>query len=263
VLKPLCTEFSDRRSGNLPVPFPIREEWPRKEAGWRRTGNPGQPSGCRRRGLSCARRGRRKSGYGAEPPVNFGPAGFVEPLLCDPVSIISLEQLKRKLRWQDISFERRVQSHAGKEYRDCVFKLQPSEPEWSSVDLHFDSEITVLDPLGFSNWHGHYDRWDDDRRNLVDALRTVRELVIGKLCLLEELGVDGKYRGGSLVGPVGIPSTLSKDVQRFRRVFFNRPPVDEEIDFARYWESKHLFVEWKTKHETEKIWTEHGMPITW
>lgn len=179
------------------------------------------------------------------------------------MSIITLDQLKKKTRWQEIVAERGVHKFNSGEYPFCIYKLLPSNPDWPSIDLHFDGDCEVLDPLGFSSWHGHYTRWGDSRRNLIEALGTVRELVSGAIGLVAEMGAKGDYRGGSLLPPDAVPGTLSKDVRQFRRVFFNRPPAVEEIDFKRYWEGKVLFVEWSTKAETEKIWREHGMPIEW
>ena len=179
------------------------------------------------------------------------------------MSIVSIDQIKRKLRWGDIVPENGVQTFNGREYSSCLLRVQPSDRAWPSIDLHFDGDMRTLDPLGFSHWHGHYDRWSDERRNLIEALRTARRLVEGKICLVEELGTAGDYRGGSLLTPDTVPSTISKDVRQFRRVFFNKAPNFEEIDFRRYWEGKHLLVEWRTKEETEKIWREHGIPIEW
>lgn len=179
------------------------------------------------------------------------------------MGIISLDKLKEKVRWPGIIAETGVQAFNDREYPFCVFKVLPSDPAWPSIDLHFDENLRVLNPLGFSKWHAHYDRWSDDRRNLVEALRTVRELIAGEIGVAEELGTKDDYRGSCLLPPNAIPGTLSKDVRKFRRVFFNKPPKVEDVDFGRYWEGKHLLVEWETKKETEKIWKECGIPIEW
>jgi hypothetical protein len=189
--------------------------------------------------------------------------GIAKPGAVDHMSIITVDQLKKKVRWQNVVVERGVHTFEGLEHSFCIYRVLPGNRNWPSIDLHFDGDIRILDPLGFSRWHGHYDRWSNDRRNLIDALRTVRELVEGKICLIEELGTNGDYRGGSLLPPDAVPGTLAKDVRQFRRVFFDRPPILEEIDFRRYWEGKSLLVEWNTKEETERLWKEYGMPIEW
>ena len=179
------------------------------------------------------------------------------------MSILSLDQLKRKVRWNDIVLRQGVHSYRGEDHPFCMFKVLPSKKNWPSIDLHFDGEIQYLDPLCFSQWHAHYDRWEDERRNLIDALRTVRDLVARKICLVEELDEAGACRGGSLLPPEGIPETLSKEVTSFRRIFFDRPPLLQEVDFSRYWAGKHLYVEWRCKEETETLWKEQGMSIDW
>jgi hypothetical protein len=176
------------------------------------------------------------------------------------VSIISLAQLKRKVRWQNITFEKATESYDGGQYSVCVFKLLPNDASWPTINLYFDGEVTCLDPLGFSHWHAHYDSWGDERRNLIDALRAVRALVLGNVCLVEELDGDAKYRGSSILPPNELPRTLGKDVHSLRRVFFNRPPIHEEIDFSKYWVGKHLLVEWSEKKEMEKICEENDIP---
>src|SRR5690349_7812315 len=147
------------------------------------------------------------------------------------MSIISLEQLKRKVGWQNITFQRDAASYDGNQYFVCVFKLHPDNTDWPTINLYFDGDVTLLDPLGFSHWHAHYDRGEDKRRNLIDALKAVRAFVSGKVCLVEELNAKGEYRGGSVLLRNEIPPILGKDIHSLRRVFFNQPPMPEEIDF--------------------------------
>ena len=177
------------------------------------------------------------------------------------MSIITLEQLKRKLRWPDITLEKRTHIHLEKAYHSYVFLVHPSNPSWPSVELWFDEDIVFLDPLGFSQWHSHYDRWSDERRNLVEALRTARSIVSGKRCLIEALDESGKCWGGCLAGHDEIPRTLGKQARLFRRTYFNRPPIEEPIDFTRYWEGKTQWVEWETKQDTETLFAENGWSL--
>jgi hypothetical protein len=181
----------------------------------------------------------------------------------DHMSLLTADQLKKKVRWTEVCVERGVHKSMGVEHSFCIYKVLPSNKAWPSIDLHFDGDVKILDPLGFSQWHGHYDRWSDARKNLIDALRTVRELVARKVCLVEELGVNGDYRGSSLLSPGSVPGMISKDVRQFRRVCFDQPPVVEPIDLQRYWEGENLLIAWETKEATERIWKEHGMPVQW
>ncbi len=179
------------------------------------------------------------------------------------MSILSLEQLRRKLRWEDITLEQRTQIHLDKAYHSCIFHINPSDSSWPSIELWFDEDILFLDPLGFAQWHAHYDRWGDERRNLIEALRTVRKLMSGQLCLVEILDGNGKCWGGSLLGPKEIPRTLGHEPKSFRRIFFNQPPIHEAIDFGRYWEGKKQWVELQTKQDTEKFLAENSMEPIW
>jgi hypothetical protein len=176
------------------------------------------------------------------------------------MSLLNLEQLKRRLRWKEIAFSRAACQFQGKDSYACRFQVLPGEPDWPTIDLLFDGDLKFLQELQFSHWHAHYDGLDDPRKNLSTALRGVRSLLRGELCLVEELNADSNYRGGSLLRPNELPGTLGKDIRKLRRVFFNRAPVLEEIDSTRYWEGKHFFVTWTEKEKTEKIYRKAGMP---
>jgi len=46
-----------------------------------------------------------------------------------------------------------------------------------------------------------------------------------------------------------------------RRVFFDRDPVSEPIDFRRYFRAKHIWISLERKAELERIYREAGMKI--
>jgi hypothetical protein len=177
--------------------------------------------------------------------------------------IITLERLKKRTGWNHIALESDSYEVAGVRHTTQRFSLLASQKSWPTIDLYFDEHFRCLDPLGFSKWHAHYDKWTDPRRNLVDALRAVRELVVCQLGLIEQLDKAGKYWGGGVASPGAIPPTLGKNIKRLRRVYFDRAPEFEEIDFSRYWEGKHLFVEKNYKEATEQLLRENHIPITW
>lgn len=177
--------------------------------------------------------------------------------------IITLEQLRKRTRWNDIVLESEPHEAAGVRHITRRFRLLPSQAAWPSIDLYFDAHFRFLDPLGFSQWHAHYDSWTDPRRNLVEALRAVRDLVVRNVGVVEQLDEMQKYWGSAILAPGEIPATINKNIKRFRRVYFDRAPEFEEIDFSRYWEGKRLFVEKNYKAETETLLREHNIPINW
>ena len=67
------------------------------------------------------------------------------------------------------------------------------------------------------------------------------------------LNGDGKYRGSCILRPTEIPSTLGKDIRQLRRVFFGRAPTTEPVDFTRYVEEEHIFVERRTKSKIDRM----------
>ena len=50
-----------------------------------------------------------------------------------------------------------------------------------------------------------------------------------------------------------IPDTLGKDIKHLRRVFFGRASTTEPVDFSRYVEDQHIFVERRTKAKVDRI----------
>ena len=48
-------------------------------------------------------------------------------------------------------------------------------------------------------------------------------------------------------------SMLGKDIKQLRRVFFERPPATEAVDFSRYIEDEHTFVERRFKARVDRM----------
>ena len=175
------------------------------------------------------------------------------------MSVLTVDQLKKRLQWDNIEEERRSQEYQGRMYYDRIFHIRPSSPDYPEIYFLFDDDVTSLAQLGFSEWHGHYDEFADERRNIVQAIKTARTLVLREACLVEERDAQGRYIGSSILGPDEIPRTVSKKARKLRRVFFDREPIEEEIDLSRYYEGKHLYVEKQAKKETERVFRESGM----
>lgn len=91
--------------------------------------------------------------------------------------------------------------------------------------------------------------------------RPARLLARGERCIVEERDATGNDRGSGLYLPDGFPDTLRLEAASFRRVFFDREPLAEPIDFSRYARGKHLWLSHERKAETERVYREVGMPV--
>ena len=69
-----------------------------------------------------------------------------------------------------------------------------------------------------------------------------------------------KSRGGGLHTPDGLPDTMSKQTASLRRVFFDREPIVEAIDFSRYFEGQHIWLSHEKQAEIDRIHRDAGMP---
>jgi hypothetical protein len=148
-----------------------------------------------------------------------------------------------------------VHQEAMTDYQMMVFHVRPEQPHLDPIHFLFDQEVTFLVQIGMGIWHTHLDEIDD-------ALDMASKLVRHELCILEERDERGEYRSSGPVRPDEIPRTLGRDTGWLSRIFFDREPVREEIDFSRYFRGKHLWIEPGWKDELEQIHRAAGMPVT-
>lgn len=163
--------------------------------------------------------------------------------------MIEIEKLKKRLHWENLV--EKIHCDEWGKYR--IFSLAPSNPEWYPLDFVFDEECSCLQSLHFGTYHAHYDSYECEKCNINLAIMAVDRLISQDLCLLEELDSNDSYLGGCLVGANDIDDTLSKDVMKFRRIFFNREPVVEDIDYDKYLEEEYIFIEKRLHESNNKI----------
>jgi hypothetical protein len=168
------------------------------------------------------------------------------------MAIITIEQLKKKLRWENIR-------HQIVEDTFSHITVVPDGKDLSCIRFVFDYEITYLECLGFSEWHAHYCSYDNETKNIVEAIHTARRLVNKNLCLAEHTGEDDKYLSGELLKPDELPTGIFPEVKYIKRRFFNEEPKIEEVDFSKYIKLKYLFVLRTYKEEIEGQCGEAGI----
>ena len=162
--------------------------------------------------------------------------------------MLTAAKLRELLGWPD------VDEGANAEYKMVYLNVLPTRAGLDPIDFGLDESRTSIEHLGFGSWHYHPETIDE-------AIETARLLIRGERCLVEELDAAGKSRGGELHTPDGLPDTMSKQIASLRRVFFDREPIIEAIDFSRYFEGKHIWLSHEKKAEIDRIWRENGMPI--
>ncbi len=95
---------------------------------------------------------------------------------------LHLDELRQRLRWQEIVKEERLLEVAGESPalpgqadRFGVFRVIPSNPAWPDVRLVCDPDFQSLEQIEFSAWDG-YDV-DGYARDLRGAIGLVADLV--------------------------------------------------------------------------------------
>ena len=167
--------------------------------------------------------------------------------LPEPMAVLTVEQLGRRLGWTDIREEWVPQ------YAMRWFRIMPRDASLPSIDFPFDDKVEFLQQLGSGEWHCHPD-------SIESAIELARKLIHHEMCILEERDQKGKYGGSGPVGPGDIKGTLDLNADHFVRRFFGMPAIREPIDFSRYVRGKHLFVELQRKARSDAVWKSLGKP---
>lgn len=161
--------------------------------------------------------------------------------------MLTVSELQKSLKWQAI------EEVFYPEYCDFTIYVRPSRAELDSIHFCVSADRLVLSQFGFGNWHYHPD--------IIDAIEMARLLVCGERCIVEQLDAAGEYCSGGVYLRNEVPTSIGKDVKELRRVFFNREPVTEAIDYEQYFRGKHGLISHKSKAEMEDFYRQHGMPV--
>lgn len=135
---------------------------------------------------------------------------------------VSLELARRLLDYDKV-----VQHHCRDEHfpRSPAFVIFSAVPEGDglpSVDIYFNAPCDVVDIVSFGHWHGHYDTAGEDE-NIRRAFAAARELVKGKVEIIEQYTRNGKYLGSDGHRPgQPLPRRL-KNAEYAERLAFGRP----------------------------------------
>lgn len=157
-------------------------------------------------------------------------------------------ELSQRLEWPGVDEE------VFAEYGFVYLYVRPTRAGLEPVYFCLNEDRTFVVQFGFGEWHCH-------PHEVADAVETAQLLVRGEVCVVEERDAAGKYRAGGLHAPGGLPRTLLKDAASLRRVFFDREPVSEPIDFTRYFRGKHIWLSHEHKTAMERGYIELGMQV--
>ena len=160
--------------------------------------------------------------------------------------MLSRASLQRQLGWsaidEDVTAEHEVWFH-----------VRPTHSGLAGIDLLLDESRTWVTQMTFGNWHSYPD-------DLEEAIASIRLLIRGERCIVEQLDAAGRYRRGGVCERTGLPTTLHQSAAALRRVFFDREPEKEVLDRTRYFVGKAGLVLLEHKAEVERLYRESGMP---
>ena len=162
--------------------------------------------------------------------------------------MLTAVELRERLGWPSVDEETNA------EYKLAYLFVRPTRTGLDSIYFCLDEHRSSIVQFGFSEWHYHPEEIDE-------AVETARLLIRGERCVVEERDATDKYRASGLYPPQGFPDTLRKEAASLRRVFFDRDPVVEAIDFGRYFRGKHIWLSHERKAEAERAYREAGMEL--
>lgn len=169
-------------------------------------------------------------------------------------ALLTVDLLKKELGYDRIVEKVRSYTlHDGSVVHLRDLEVHPADESLPCIYWVFDPGLRLLQQYGFGNWHGHFDDMRTDRGRVSASVRLTRLLMNHHYCVLEELRRDGDCRGAGVYRPTQIPKTLGKDIVQFRRMFFGRPGIPEPIDFSKYIEEEHIFIEKRHKAKIDRI----------
>ena len=162
--------------------------------------------------------------------------------------MFTVAKLGKRLGWPDVDKEVNVESGL------VYLNIRPTRPDLEPIYFCMDEGQSFIQQFGFGEWHSH-------PNEIAEAVETARLLIRGERCVVEERDAAGKYCGSRLHPPDGLRDTLIKKTASLRRIFFNREPIAEAIDFGRYFRGKHIWLSHERKAESEEMYRKIGMPV--
>ncbi|MHC4192525.1 MAG: hypothetical protein ACYSUB_23155 [Planctomycetota bacterium] len=163
--------------------------------------------------------------------------------------MLTAESLRKRIDWPAVDEE----VNCGWVY----LYIRPTDPSLEPIYFCMGEDRSFIQQSGFGKWHYHPD-------DIEEAVETAVALIRREKCVLEERDGSGKYLGGGLHRPSGLPDTLGQTAAYLRRVFFDREPVDEAIHFAPYFRGRHIWISREHKEEVEQVFREAGLePPEW
>jgi hypothetical protein len=147
-----------------------------------------------------------------------------------------------------------VEEEVNSQYRLVYLYVRPTRAGLDPIYVCLQEDRSFVQQFGFGQWHYHPDE-------IAEAVETAGRMVRGELCLVEERDAQDRYLGSGLYPPDGLPDSLLMATTTLRRVFFDREPAREAIDFGRYYRGQHLWIAHDRKAEAERVYREVGMRI--
>lgn len=170
------------------------------------------------------------------------------PVVIDSRDLVTLEMLRRKIGWRNITEEREPQG------RTTARRLRviPENSACPALEIRADDFDLYELAVGDEGIHFHLDD-GDDWRSTWHAIKLVRELTAGRKSILTTRAEDGALHGWSVEAADGWPDVIFRHncvvdddgplldtrgkrwrTQRFVRLLFNREPFADEPDYTAY-----------------------------
>ncbi|MGE5550033.1 MAG: hypothetical protein ACM3ZC_05815 [Bacteroidota bacterium] len=112
---------------------------------------------------------------------------------------MTLAELKKRLRYEEVTEIERGYNLSGNGYQDVVFCINdPSRPD-APIMFGFDASREYTHFVGWMSWHTHFDDHINEDVNIAKAIAFIRKIIQRRRYLLQYFDKNGKYFGGSII----------------------------------------------------------------
>jgi hypothetical protein len=144
--------------------------------------------------------------------------------------LITLDELKRKLSWENIVEDREQAPRSSSDNETIYYKIFGIRPEQNALPaicLFFADDLSWFGPLCFGPWHWDPYSEDPESNKIREAIKLAKKIMSHHYCADEHLDAAGTCRSVGLVRPTQKGQVSGRDITHVRRWFFGFAPIIE------------------------------------
>ncbi len=171
-------------------------------------------------------------------------------------SLLTVERLKLELNYDHVfEVNNRFLNHHGMPWEDISIEVRPADEQLPSIRWVGVQNNGSFAVLAFGPWHGHYDYdyGQSTRDDINESISRARRILKRHYFAFETLRSDSSIQCIGIARVNHVPETIPKDIVKIRKTFFGLPSTVEPVDFSKYIEDSHYFIERRAKVKRDRI----------